>query len=393
MTAARNGKLDVAVVEPVGGHGGMDYYDSGLCEGLSKAGAGVTLYTCDETSVERGASYRMERPYRGVYGGDPAWRRGLRYVLGSVRALASARLKRRRIAHFHFFHVGPLEFFNVLLAKLLGLKVVITAHDVQSFVERLSVPWMSRAAYRLSDRIIAQSRVSERELETVLAEPESKIDMIPHGDYRRFIGGVPSQEEARSRIGVPDNAKVLLFFGQIKEVKGLDVLLDAMPGVIREQPETVLVVAGKVWKDDFRRYERQIEDLGISENCVLHIRYIPDEEVASYYAAADAVVLPYRRIYQSGVLLMAMSYGKPVIVSGIEGMTEVVRDGSNGHVFPDGDSEALSEKIAVALDEPEELRLVGERALSYVSEHHDWDRIGEMTAASYRAALKGRHGR
>ncbi len=393
MKRSHNGKLDAAVVEPVGGHGGMDYYDSGLCEGLAKAGASVTLYTCDETSIERGASYRMERPYRGIFGGDPAWRRGLRYVLGSVRALAAARLKRQRIAHFHFFHVGPLEFFNVLLAKLLGLKVVITAHDVQSFVERLSVPWMSRTAYRLSDRIIAQSRVSERELETVLSEPESKIDMIPHGDYRRFIGEIPRQEEARARIGVPNEAKVLLFFGQIKEVKGLDVLLDAMPGVLSEHPETALVVAGKVWKDDFSRYERQIEGLGISENCVLHIRYIPDEEVASYYAAADAVVLPYRRIYQSGVLLMAMSYGKPVIVSDIEGMTEVVSGGSNGYVFPDGDAEALSGRIAGALADPEELRLVGERALSYVSEHHDWDRPGEMTAASYRTALKGRRGR
>lgn len=380
--------VSAAIVEPVGGHGGMDYYDFGLCEGLSKAGTDVTLYTCDETSPPTTTPYKVKFPYRRIYGADPSWLRGIRYALGSILALLDTRFSRTRIVHFHFFHVGPLELFNVLLAKLLGSKVVVTAHDVQSFAEHLSVPWMLKKAYRLSDRIIAQSNVSERELRTLLQVPESKIAMIPHGNYLNFIGKVPERAEARAWIGLPSEARVLLFFGQIKEVKGLDILIRAMPRLIQEYEDTVLLIAGKVWKDDFERYGKQIDALGISDNCVLRIQYVPDSEVATYYAAADAVILPYRRIYQSGVLLMAMSYGKPVMVSDIEGMTEVITDDVNGYVFTAGDADALADRLLEAVSSPEELRLVGERALSYVQEHHDWDKVGQATANCYRTLLK-----
>lgn len=377
------------MVEPVGGHGGMDYYDFGLCEGLAGAGMEVTLYTCDETTPTDSTTYEVRLSYRGIYGEAPAWQRGLRYIVGSFRTLFGAKLDKARIAHFHFFHVGPLELFSVLLAKLLRLKVVVTAHDVQSFVERLSIPWMARRTYGAADRIIAQSGVSRRELQTVLDVPEEKVDTIPHGNYLGSTGEVPPQMEARARLGVPEDSRVLLFFGQIKEVKGLDVLLRAMPRLVGKHPETLLLVAGKVWKDDFGRYQKQIEESGIGGNCFLHVRYIPDSEVANYYAAADMVVLPYRRIYQSGVLLMAMSYAKPVIVSDIEGMIEVISDGANGYVFPDGNAEALAEKLGEVISDPEKLRLVGERALSYVRENNDWGRIGAMTADCYRVALRG----
>jgi glycosyltransferase involved in cell wall biosynthesis len=276
----------------------------------------------------------------------------------------------------------------VLLAKLLGLKVVITAHDVQPFVERLSVPWMVERAYGLSDRIIAHNAVSRRELEVVLQIPEDKIIEIPHVNYLPSIGKLPARGEARDRLGIVRDVPVLLFFGQIKEVKGLDHLLQAMPRLLEKYPDAILLIAGKVWKTDFKPYEEQIEALGISQSCVLHIRYIPDSEVADYYAAADLVVLPYKKIYQSGVLIMAMSYSKPVVVSDIEGMTELISDGINGYVFTAGDVEALANKLTDALSAPEESRQTGRRAWLYVQEHHDWRKIGQMTAECYRSALR-----
>ena len=72
--------MKVAVIEPVGGHGGMDYYDFGLCGGLSEANVDVTLYTCDETAVKTAVPYTLRFPYRRIYGDAPAWMRGARYV-------------------------------------------------------------------------------------------------------------------------------------------------------------------------------------------------------------------------------------------------------------------------------------------------------------------------
>jgi glycosyltransferase involved in cell wall biosynthesis len=367
----------------------MVQYDAGLCEGLVEAGVSVTLYTSDKAFFDNTPPYKVQHCYRNVYGSDPAWLRGVRYLRASFRAMLGARRSGARVAHLHFFHVGPLEFFNVLLARLLGLGVVATAHDVRPFAAGLSAPWIAKLAYRLADRVIAHSETARKELLKVLSVSQAKVGMIPHGNYLRSINRVPTREEARSRLGLNRNAKVLLFFGQIKEVKGLDILLRAMPEVVGDHEDALLLVAGKVWKDDWEKYRGLAKALEATGNCVSRVSYIPEPEVPDYYAAADVVVLPYRRIYQSGVLLLAMSYGKPVVVSDIEGMTEVVEDGVNGHVFPVGDARALAKKLSEALADPDKLRAVGAAGLSYVVEHHDWAEIGRRTAECYGGIRRG----
>jgi D-inositol-3-phosphate glycosyltransferase len=381
-------RLKAAVIEPVGGHGGMVHYDAGLCEGLAEAGVDVTLYTSDKTPEDERAPYRTRRFYREVYGPDPAWRRGIRYLRASLRAMLGAGRDGASVAHLHFFHAGPLELFDVLLARLLGLRVVATAHDVRPFAAGLSAPRVAKVAYRLVHRIVAHSETARRELLEVLRVPGAKVDVIPHGNYLRSIDGVPTKEAARSRLGLDRDARVLLFFGQLKEVKGLDVLLRAMPKVVDDHEDAVLLIAGKVWKDDWERYRRQADALAAAGNCVCRVSYVPEAEVPDYYAASDVVVLPYHRIYQSGVLLLAMSYGKPVVVSDIEGMTEVVEDGANGHVFSSGDDRALAEKLSQVLADPAGLKRVGEAGLAYVSRHHDWSETGRKTAEAYRGVRR-----
>ena len=379
--------LKVSIIEPVGGHGGMNYYDFGLCEGLAKAGVEAILYTCNETQIPSNAPFTVKLTFKNIYGTDSAWRRGLRYVRGSLRALLHTVSSGRSICHLHFFHVGPLEMMNVVLAKLLRRRVVITAHDVESFVSGLSVHRFSQLAYRLADRVIAHNQASKNELMDILSLPERKIEIIPHGNYLHSISDVPDRSTARKHLGLSDESKVVLFFGQIKEVKRLDLLLQAMPDVVEAHPETTLLIAGKTWKTDFSSYEKMIDELGLAGRCVTHIGYIPDREVAFYYAAADLVVLPYRRIYQSGVLLMAMSYGKPILASNLEGMSEVVTDGETGFLFPSGDTRALAKRLIEVLAEPEALRRTGESGYRHVMEHYSWAGVGEQTSVYYRSVF------
>ena len=371
------------MIEPVGGHGGMDYYDFGLCGGLAGAGVDVALHTCDKTVAPASAGFAVRHTYAGIFGKAAAWRRGLRFVSGSVQAIFSAVRERRNIVHLHFFHVGVLALMNVLLARLAGRKVVITAHDVESFVSSLELPLISRMAYRLAHRVIAHNHISREELKARLHVAESKIAVIPHGNYLHALRPMPSVEAARERLGIPLRARVLLFFGQIKEVKGLDVLLDAMPVILKDHPETVLLIAGKPWKTDFAGYQQQIDALGIRDACIGHIRFIPDEEVPVYYGAADLVVLPYRRIYQSGVVLMAMSYGKAVLVSDIPGMLEVVCEGETGFVFHAGDASDLALRIHMLFSSPESLKDVARCGQELMARKYDWSSIGRQTRDLY----------
>jgi D-inositol-3-phosphate glycosyltransferase len=379
--------IKIAIIEPVGGHGGMDYYDIGLLRGLVGANSSCYLYTCDETYPPRDLEDLVYRFYDGIYGSAPSWFRALKFMIGSIKSLFHAKYHGAEICHLHFFNIGILEFFNFLLSKILGMIVVITVHDVEPFVSSLSIPALSKILYRLSDKVIAHNRVSQEELTRVFLVSEKKIEIIPHGNYFHTIDNIPCQINSRARLELPLDAKILLFFGQIKEVKGLDILLRSLPGVVKKIPDLRLMIAGRVWKDDFNKYQRIIEDNGLKEYCILNIEYIPNEKVSDFFSAADLVILPYRKIYQSGTVLLAMSYGKPVLASDLAGMREVVKDGETGFLFPDGDVQKLSEKIIEILSEPDHCQIVAENALRLVKCDYGWEKIGHLTSRCYRSAL------
>jgi D-inositol-3-phosphate glycosyltransferase len=380
--------VNVAVIEPVGGHGGMNFYDVSLCRSIVKAGGRVTLFTCDKTVVNGNEGFPINLTYRGIFGQDKAWLRGLRFLWGSLLTLLSSRLRGFQVAHFHFFHVGLLELFNVLLARLLGLRVVITAHDVEAFKEGLSVPTFVRCAYQSASRVIAHSQVAKRELIHELGIPEGNIDVILHGNYCENVTHQITREMAREYFGLTTDKRVLVFFGQIKEVKGLDVLLEGFAIARKTDKSLHLVIGGRVWKDDFSKYEKIIRNHGLTPHCTLHIRYIPDAEVPYFYRCADLMVLPYLRIYQSGVVLLAMSYGCPVLVSNIAGMLEAIDDERIGFVFKSQDPANLAQRIDDIFKHPGHSLNIADAGFQMVKVRNDWGRLGEQTLACFQLALK-----
>lgn len=382
-------KLKVTVIEPVGGHGGMNYYDVGLCSGVGHAGIDVTLYTCDKNppnSIE--GVFNVKTTFREVYGLAPAWQRGLRYVWALVKALVQERFLGSKIVHFHFFHVGLLEFFGVFLARCLAFRVIVTAHDVESFKESLSIPSFVKLTYAMAKVVIAHNRTSANEVKNKLGVDESAINIVPHGSYIDFVEELKPREQARVAIGLPPNTeRVILFFGQIKEVKGLELLIEAFSLISKDVSNTKLVIAGRVWKDDYLKYQNLITEKGIEGEVYSHIRYIADEEVINFYSAADVVVLPYRRIYQSGVLLMAMSYGIPALASDLDAMKEVVNDGENGYLFKSEDKVDLANVLRHVLSDANGRQRVSNNALVKMKSEFNWMVIGKKIAQIYHSVV------
>jgi len=379
--------MKVAVIEPVGGHGGMNYYDFGLCRGLVAAGVEPLLYTCDETVVEPEAGFPVKLNFNRIYGPDAKSARAARYLWGLFRSLRDARSKGARITHFHLFHVTALEWISLRTARLFGCKVVVTVHDVESFSGN-SPAGLARSIYGFADLLIVHNKVSANALSELSGGLSDKTVIIPHGNYNDYIKGGLEKSQALEKIGLDGAYPVLLFWGQIKEVKGLDILLEALPEVVSKVPSVRLVIAGKVWKDDFSRYGELIEKHGLDRMVTRHIRYIPDEMVRYYFNAADLVVLPYRKIYQSGVLLMAMSYGCPVMVSDLPGMTEVVEDGKTGFVFTGDEPASLSMALIKALSDSEAMDRVARAGRQKMETEYSWSEVGARTAAAYRSLAR-----
>jgi glycosyltransferase involved in cell wall biosynthesis len=169
---------------------------------------------------------------------------------------------------------------------------------------------------------------------------------VPHPLYDNF-GAILSKEEARKKLGINPDDRVLLFFGFIRKYKGLDILLGAMK-ILKEQPQNQnlkLLVAGEFYEDE-KNYQELLNDPEIKPSLILHTNFISDSEVKYYLCAADCVVQPYRSATQSGVTPLAYHFEKPMIVTNVGGLPSLVPDRKVG-LIAEPDAQSIAEKISL----------------------------------------------
>jgi glycosyltransferase involved in cell wall biosynthesis len=167
---------------------------------------------------------------------------------------------------------------------------------------------------------------------------------LAHPFYEIF-GPRIDRVAARVALGIPPDAPAILFFGYIRKYKGLDILLRAMPKMIEALPELRLIVAGEYYGDEVE-YRALIEELKLpKKNLVLATDYIPNEEVAKYFCAANVCVLPYRSATQSGIVQIAYNFDTPVIATDAGGLAEVVIDDKSGLIAHEATPEAIADKV------------------------------------------------
>jgi glycosyltransferase involved in cell wall biosynthesis len=370
--------LSVGIIEPVGGHGGMDYYDYGLCYGLAENNVTVEYFTCSKTAERHFKNVESFFTFGTVWSGSLA-AKARKYILGYWKAFRILKKRSVTIIHLHFFFFRSIDFLVLLLAKTFRFTIVATIHDVNAF-HKASNSIVESNCYKLISGLIVHNETSRKVLEKkgFLNKPYT---IIPHGNYLPFITPINSSS-------ANSNCFTVLFFGQIKQVKGLDLLLEAIAILVKQGYKNIrLIIKGKAYKNDLSKYTLLIKELGIVDYVEYEFQYIPDEEVAAVYSQADIVVLPYTEIYQSGVLLLTMSYGKPVLCSNLAAFKELIIDGHNGLLFEAGNSEDLANKIRFAMQHRDLLNEMARRANKMIQEELDWVKIGKQTKEFYRQVL------
>ena len=166
--------------------------------------------------------------------------------------------------------------------------------------------------------------------------------LVPHPLYDNF-GEIISKTKARKHLGLPENEKIILFFGFIRKYKGLDLLFEAMADERIKQSGIKLLVAGEFYEDE-KKYQEQIDTLGIRNQLILKTGFIADDEVKNYLCAADAVIQPYRNATQSGVSPLAYHFKKPMIVTNVGGLPALVPHEKAGLVT-EPDSKSIADSI------------------------------------------------
>lgn len=201
---------------------------------------------------------------------------------------------------------------------------------------------------------------------------------VPHPMYDMF-GPELSKTEARSKLGLTTDGRYLLFFGFIRKYKGLHLLLDAFADERLRPLNIKLIVAGEFY-EDAKPYLDQIEQHGLKDKVILSNDFIPNDKVSVYFCAADAVVQTYLNATQSGVTQIAYFYNKPMIVTNVGGLAELVPDDKVGYIV-DVDQSKIADTILRFYNEGKEGQFVEQ--LKIEKQKFTWSHLcGELIKLS-----------
>lgn len=319
----------------------------------------------------------------------------LRYYLRLIHYAARAR---PRI--LHILWNNKFELFDrtllMLYYRLCGHKIVLTAHNVNaarrdgrdSMLNRLTL----RAQYHLAQHVFVHTEKMKAELCQEFGVPAARVSVIPFGINDTAPRTELTCATAKQRLGLEDDELALLFFGQIAPYKGLEYLVEALPMIESRVPRVRLIIAGKVKKgseDYWRRIERMLQEPGMRKRTILRIEHIPDRDIELYFKAADALVVPYVHIFQSGVPFLAYSFGLPVIATDVGALKEEVLAGVTGLIC--APCSPLELALAVERYARSELYRDLERRrpqiMKLAQERHSWSKVGQITRCVYRGLL------
>jgi D-inositol-3-phosphate glycosyltransferase len=299
---------------------------------------------------------------------------------------------------FHIQWLNKFVYFDrtvlSLYYKILGKKLVFTAHNVNAAERDGSDTLMNRLTlwfmYRTMDHIIVHTQKMKLQLINSFRVEEKRITVVPFGINNTVPRSQLSRGQARGKLGLSEREKVLLFFGQIAPYKGLEYLLLALAALGARDHGFKLVIAGRVNKgcDAYReKLWTIIQKNGLRDCVVTALNFIRDEDVEVYFKSADVTILPYRHIFQSGVLLLSYSFGLPVIATDVGSLREDVIEGQTGYVCKAQDALDLAEKIRQYFRSGMYKNLESSRRkiVELANERYAWERIGEKTCAVYKS--------
>lgn len=255
--------------------------------------------------------------------------------------------------------------------KHTGAKVLYICDNIIPHEHRLGDIAFTKYAFRQADYFIVQSDAVEKDL--LHHFPDSIYRKVPHPVYENFGCSIP-KNQAREALGI-FKKKVILYFGYVRKYKGLMVLIEAMKEIKDRgmMAEEILLLAVGEFYDDEAKYRQKVKDLDLG-SCIQFVSdYVPNEQVANYFSAADVVVLPYLSATQSGIVQIAYNFQKSVIATNVGGLAEVILDGKTGFIVPPGDPVAIANAIQRFYNEKRENEF--SKNVEIEKKKYTWDRL------------------
>lgn len=335
--------MKIALIGPVYPYkGGISHYTGLLCKALRQKHEVIML------------SYKMQYPKllfkkeQRDYSNRSFEIANTQYLLNTANPvniiMVANKIKKERpdLILIQWWHPYFAPCYYLLSLCLKKIPIVFTCHNVFPHERFPFDRFLTNLTLKRGTGFIVQSHLDEADLLTI--KPNADYVVTPHPTYNAFKMQNISKAKARDFLHISSETPVLLFFGFVREYKGLNYLIDAMPLIKNQIPDVSLWIVGD-FDDQRDNYIGKINNLGLQNNIHLVEGYIPDQEVEPYFAAADLVVLPYISATQSGIAQIAYGFEKPVVVTDVGGLPDVVEDGKTGYIVPSRNSEAIAHAV------------------------------------------------
>jgi alpha-maltose-1-phosphate synthase len=268
-----------------------------------------------------------------------------------------------------------------LLPFFKNYPLVSTFHDVKLHPGESSLisSFIRYLERKCADKIIVHGKQLKKQMIKEYSISENKIRSISIGEhevapFKRYL-----------KPDLQEDGNLVLFFGRIWKYKGLEYLIMAEPLITKEVPDAKIVIAGTGEK--FQKYENMMVNKG---NFIIHNYRISYNEGAELFQRCSLVVLPYIDASQSGVIPTAYGFKKPVVVTSVGSIPEIVDDGITGYIVPPRDVNALAEAIIKLLKDDKLRKQMGENAYIKLKTDLSWDNIAEKTIQVYKEAIRGK---
>jgi len=301
----------------------------------------------------------------------------------------------------HILWNNKFEFFDrtflMLYYKVCGKKVAMTAHNVNQArrdgKDTLLNHVTLKMQYRLCDRIFVHTRRMKEELCQDFHVNESAVTVIRYPMNNALPDTALTSSEAKRWLGLGAGEKTILFFGRIRPYKGIEHLLAAFKILsVRGGGKYRLIVAGEPKKGS-EEYLHEIQQSIVKDfapkEIILKVQFIPDDEMELYFKAADVLILPYKEIFQSGVLFLAYSFGLPVIATDVGSFREDIVEGETGFLCKPGDPEDMAHAVEkyFASELFKDLKVRRQDLKDYVNANHSWRAVADLTCQAYAQML------
>ena len=377
-----NDNLKICMVDSAIGNDYTFY----LCSGLKSVGIDINLVVPEDRQV----GFKIDFPLIKLSPTkNPSVSKSdklVKYIKYLIRLYKYIKKNKFDIIHFQFLRRIETESFFFLFLRLVGIKSVYTVHDVSPLNKSKINNLLNIIIYKSANILIVHSgKNKEMLLEKVSLNPD-KIRIVPHGNFNHYVPEkLLTKDEARKYFKLNSDEKVLLFFGFIKEYKGLDILLEAMAIVSKTIGNLTLIIAGAVQSERLaERYNKMISELPKEIRVIYHSDFIPREKVAVYFLASDALILPYKIISHSGVLHLAYSFGRAIIGTRVGDFEEFIEDGKSGFLAKSNDSVGIAEAIIRFYSNPYSVKKMCSYARNLNDTKFSWTNIGLSMKEIYK---------